>query len=90
MITFIKHGKEVFMMVKIKCISCGKEFDEKKEKKQIKVTLSNPGDIFCEGNVSTCPHCQEHYVEGEDIFELAENFDKAHAEKYNKYKKVPA
>lgn len=77
-------------MDKIVCISCGKEFNGIKEKKKIKVTLSNPGDVFCEGSVSTCPHCQENYVEGEDIFELAESFDEAHAEKYSKYKKVVA
>ena len=75
-------------MDKVKCISCGKEFDERKEKKQVKVTLSNPGDVFCEGKVSTCPHCQEDYVEGEDIFELAESFDKAHMKKYCEFKKI--
>ena len=77
-------------MVEMKCISCGREFEKRKEKKHIKVTLSNPGDVFCEGNISTCPHCQENYVAGEDIFELAENFDKSHAEKYGEYKKIPS
>ena len=75
-------------MKKMKCISCGNEFDEEKIRKDVKVTLSNPGDVFCEGNVTTCPHCQEDYVDGEDIFELADNFDKAHTEKYSKHKKI--
>ncbi len=75
-------------MTEIRCLSCGKKFDEEKKRKNVKVTLSNPGDIFCEGNIVTCPHCQEDYVEGNDIFELAENFDKAHEEKYSKHKKT--
>ena len=72
-------------MTTTKCVSCGNLFEEKKEKKSVKVTLSNPGDIFCEGELSTCPHCGEEYVEGiDDMVKLAQSFDKAHAEKYNK------
>lgn len=70
-------------MKKVKCISCGKEFEEKKENKNVKVVLNNPGDVFCEGSVSTCPHCDEEYVEGEDILKLAKSFDQEHKKKYN-------
>jgi hypothetical protein len=73
---------------RIKCVSCGNYFTEKKERKSIKVTLSNPGDVLCEGNISTCLHCQEQYVDGDDMFELAKSFDDAHSEKYSKHKKV--
>lgn len=75
-------------MIKMKCISCKNEFEGKKEKKEIKTTLSNPGDVFSEGNVITCPHCKEDYVEEEDILNLAASFDKAHSEKYKD--KIPA
>ena len=58
-----------------------------KENKKIKVTLSNPGDVFCEGRITTCPNCSEQFAEGEDILKIAKSFDKAHAEKYNEFKK---
>ena len=74
-------------MNKTKCVSCGNEFEGKKEQKKVKVTLSNPGDVFCEGNITVCSHCKEEYVEEEDIMKLAESFDKAHYEKYHQQKK---
>jgi len=74
-------------MGKTKCISCKQEFEENKENKKIKVTLSNPGDVLCEGKVITCPNCNEHFVNEEDILDIAESFDIAHAEKYNKLEK---
>ncbi|MFH0868826.1 MAG: hypothetical protein V1839_01220 [archaeon] len=64
-------------MASRKCISCGAEFEEKKELKEIKVTLPNPGEIFCEGIVITCPKCKEDYADHEDMLKLAENFEKA-------------
>jgi len=77
-------------MEKTKCISCGHEFDEKVEVKKLKVTLNNPGDVFFEGNVVTCPNCDKHSAKEEDINNLAEAFDKAHAEKYSKFKNISA
>ena len=74
-------------MEKTKCISCGHEFEKNKENKKIKVTLSNPGEVVCEGKVTTCPNCKEHFAEGEDILNIADSFDEAHAEKYSKFKK---
>ena len=68
----------------MKCATCEQKFEGEAQKKQIKVTLSNPGDVFCEGNINTCPHCDEDYVEGEDILELAESFDIAYKSKNKK------
>ncbi len=67
-----------------KCVSCGNLFTEEKKKKSVKVTLSNPGDVFCEGDISTCPHCGEEYVSEGDMIKLAQSFEKAHTEKYRK------
>ena len=79
-------------MAQMKCLSCGTVFEEKKENKKIKVTLSNPGDVFFEGSISTCPTCKEEYVEGgADMINLAAAFDKEHARKHEDYhKKVKA
>jgi len=68
-------------MEKRKCISCSSEFEEKKELKKLKVTLNNPGEIFFEGSVITCPHCKEDYADSQDMLLLAEQFEREYNEK---------
>lgn len=82
----LKFSTGIYMCgVKMKCVSCGKEFDEKKKLKEIKVTLNNPGEVFCEGLIITCPHCKTEYADNEDMLKLAENFEKAYdAKKFKK------
>lgn len=60
----------------MKCVDCGEEFEPKPVKKEIKVTLSNPGNITVNGTVNECPNCHQHYVEENEALKLMESFEK--------------
>jgi len=70
------------------CLSCGHSFEEIKKKEPIKVTLNNPGEVFIDGTVISCPHCKCQTAEGEDLNKILEDFDIAYEEKHKNFKKL--
>jgi hypothetical protein len=77
-------------MEKIKCISCGHSFEANKKVEKIKVTLNNPGEVFIEGKVTSCPNCKCQTAEAEDLKKILDDFDVVYEEKHKHFKKILA
>lgn len=59
----------------MKCVDCGAELKEEKIKKEIHVTLHNPGKVCVTGQVLECQSCKQYYVDEEEALRLLEAFE---------------
>lgn len=78
-------------MVNQNCISCGHSFEPEKKTEQIKVILSNPGEVLIDGAVVSCPNCKCQSAEGDDLKKILGDFDDAYEKQNKKFKEmIPA
>lgn len=62
----------------MKCTDCGKEFEERKDVRQMKAELNNPRVVFFSAKAYECPNCRQHFTDEEDMEEAMKSFDEQH------------
>lgn len=62
----------------MKCVDCGKEFEQVPIEKHLKVTTTNPGTVNLKGVVFECPECKQTYADSGQMRKLAQAFDQAY------------
>ncbi len=65
----------------MECTDCGTEFEERKETREMKAELSNPGVVFFQSKGYECPNCKQHFTEEADIEDAMDSFDREHSKK---------